>query len=350
MGVVDIMRCRRIGRALMAAVLTATLATASGSSTAVAQTALRFSLDRSFDGTATPFLVAIDKGYYKADGLDVSIEPAANYLDPITRVASGNYDIGFADINALIKYRNANPTAPIKAVFMVYNKPAYAIIARKSRGVEKPKDLEGKKLGAPAADRASAQWKIFAQVNGIDPSKVIVENIGIPVRNPMLAAGQVDAIVGISFSSYINLKDRGVPVNDLVMLLMADYGVELYGNAIIVNSKFAAEKPEAVKAFLRAYLKGLRETIRNPASAVDSLLNRAELLKKPVELERLRMAIKDNILTEEVKTSGFGTIDTKRFEKSIDQLALTTIFKSKPKPADIFDDSFLPPAAARRAR
>ncbi len=188
----------------------------------------------------------------------------------ITRVASGTYNMGFADINSLIKFRDANPAVPIKAVFMVYNKPPFSVVGRKSRGISKPKDLEGKKLGAPAPDGAFAQWKIFTQANNIDPTKVTVENVGFPVREPMLAAGQVDAITGFSFSSFINLKDRGVPVDDIVVLLMADYGVNLYGNAIIVNPTFAAEKPEAVKGIPARLAKGLQDTIKNPAAAVDS--------------------------------------------------------------------------------
>jgi NitT/TauT family transport system substrate-binding protein len=127
---------------------------------ATAQTAIKFSLDFKFEGPAAPFLVAIDKGYFKAEGLDVTIDTAAGSLEPINRVASGTYEMGFGDINSLIKFRDANPANPIKAVFMVYNKPAFSIVSRKSRGVEKPKDLEGKVLGAPAADGAYAQWKI----------------------------------------------------------------------------------------------------------------------------------------------------------------------------------------------
>ncbi len=172
--------------------------------------------------------------------------------------------MGFADINSLIKFRDANPKAPVKAVFMVYNQPPFAVIGRKSRGITTPKDLEGKKLGAPAADGAFAQWPIFVKVNGIDASKVTIENVGFPVREPMLAAGQVDAITGSSFSSFIDLKDKGVPVDDIIVLLMADYGVDLYGNAIIVNPKFAAEHPDAVKGFLRAFLKGLKEVVKRP--------------------------------------------------------------------------------------
>ncbi|HKG00384.1 MAG TPA: ABC transporter substrate-binding protein [Xanthobacteraceae bacterium] len=316
---------------------------------AAAQTIVKFSLDWRFEGPAAPFLVAADKGYFVAEGLDVSIEPGNGSIEPITRVASGSFDIGFGDINALIKFRDQNPANAIKAVFMVYNKPPFSIVSRKSRGITAPKDLEGKKLGAPAGDGAFAQWPIFVQANGIDASKVMVENIGFPVREPMLAAGQVDAITGFSFSAYISLKDRGVPVDDIILMLMADYGVNLYGNAIIVNAKFAAEKPDAVKAFLRAVLKGLKDSVREPGRAVESVLRRNELAKRETELERLRMAIRDNILTPEVKAIGYGDIDPTRLQAAIDQIGQSYKFKNKPQATDFFDASFLPPEADRRA-
>ncbi len=194
-------------------------------------------------GRRRPFTVALDKGYFKAEGLDVTIDTSPGSLEPINRVASGAYDIGFGDINSLIKFRDANTSTPIKAVFMLYNRPAFSIVARKSRGISKPKDLEGKKLGAPAADGAYAQWKIFVQANNMDASKVTIENIGFPVREPMLQTGQVEAITGFSFSSFINLKSMGVPAGDLVVMLMADHGVNLYGNAVFVNGASAHGNP-----------------------------------------------------------------------------------------------------------
>jgi NitT/TauT family transport system substrate-binding protein len=351
-GVMRLLRLTRIGPPVcrITIVLVAALMLAcAAASTAAAQTGIKFSLDGRLEGPEALVLVPLDKGYFKSEGLDVSIDDAATPLEPITRVASGSYDLAFADINALIRYRDQNPSAPVKAVFMVYNKPPYAIVARKSRGITEPRQLEGKKLGAPPAGSTIAQWPLFAKLNGIDVTKVTIESIGIPVRAPMLAAGQIDAALGSSFRVYVDLKDRGVPVDDIVLMPMANYGLKLYGNAIIVNSKFAAEKPEAVKAFLRAFLKGLKETIRRPTDAVDAILRRDDGAKREVELERLRMAIRDNILTPEVRDNGLGGIDAARFEEGIDQIALVHTFKVKPKADDIFDATFLPPAADRKA-
>ena len=341
------MRVLRAGRVLAGILAAATFACQA----TAAETIIKFSLDSKFEGPSAMFLVPLDKGYYKQEGLNVSIDPAvaAGSLEPITRVASGNFDMAFGDINSLIKFRDANPAVPLKAVLMVYNRPPFAIISRKSRGVGKPMDLEGKKLGAPTLDGAYAQWPIFVQANGIDASKVTIENVGFPVREPMLAAGQVDAITGLSFSSFINLKDKGVAVDDIVVMLMSDYGVNLYGNAIIVNPKFAAEHPDAVKGFLKAFVKGLKDTVKSPATAIDSVLMRNDVAKKATELERLNMAVRDNIVTPEVKANGYGGIDETRFEKAIDQIGLTYKWKNgKPKLSDIFDASFLPSAAERK--
>lgn len=319
-----------------------------GAAPAQAETSIKFSLDGRLEGPVAFFLFPQDKGYFRSEGLDVSIDEGNAALDPIARVASGSYDMGFADINALIKYRDQNPSARLKAIFMVYNKPPYAVVSRKSRGILQPKDLENKKLGAPTSGSTFGQWPLFAKLNDIDTSKVSIENIGTAVRVPMLAAGQLDAVLGYSFRVYVDLKDRGVAVDDMVLMPMVNYGLKLYGSAIIVNAKFAADNPVAVKAFLRAFLRGLRETVRQPAAAVESILKREDLAKKDVELERLRMALRDNVVTPEVRANGFGAIDNARLQESIDQIALIYSFRAKPKPEDIFDATFLPAATDRK--
>jgi NitT/TauT family transport system substrate-binding protein len=322
------------------------VASISASAVPAAETTVRLSLDHAIDGTAAPFLLPLDRGWYKTEGLDVGIVPGNTAVEPITRVASGEFEFGLADINALIRYRDVHPKAPVKAVYMVYNKPAYAVIGRKSRGIATPRDLEGKRVGIPAADPAGAAWPIFSKANDIGARKVIVENIGAPVREPMLAAGQIDAVTGRTYALFIDLKDKGVPVNDIVVLPMADYGVVLYGKAIIVNTAFADTHPELVKGFLRAFLKGLRETAARPASAIGAVLSHGDRLREDIELERLDLVIRENILTPEAKANGYGGIEPKRFADAIEQLTLAYRFNgAKPKLSDIFDASYLPSSA-----
>ena len=114
---------------------------------------MKFALDWKFEGPSAPYLLAAERGYYEEAGLDVTIDSGQGSLEAIPRVASGTYQMGFADINSLIKFKDQNPDLDVKAVMMVYNAPPFAIISLKDSGIESPKDLEGKTLGAPAARR-----------------------------------------------------------------------------------------------------------------------------------------------------------------------------------------------------
>jgi NitT/TauT family transport system substrate-binding protein len=319
----------------------------SGVALAQKELPVRFALDWRFEGPAAPYFVAIDKGYYKQEGLNVTIDAGSGSVEGINRVASGAYEVGFADINSLIKYRDNPRNLPVKAIMMIYDTPAFSIVSLKKNGISKPKDLEGKVLGAPAADGAYAQWPIFVRANNIDVSKVKIENIGFPVREPMLAQGKVDAIAGFWFSSYMNLKANGVKDEDIVVIHMRDYGVDLYGNVIVANPDFMRFQPKAAAGFVRATVRGIQDTIKNPEAAIDSLMKRNPIAKREVELERLKLSLQKNFVTPDVQKNGLGGVDMKRLERSIEQIGLTFQYTNKPKAADIFTAQYLPPREQR---
>jgi NitT/TauT family transport system substrate-binding protein len=315
---------------------------------ASAETDIKFTLDWKFEGPAAGFFLAMDKGYFKEAGLNVTIDTGNGSVEAIPRVATGAYQMGFGDINSLIKFLDTDPTQKIKAVMVVYERPPFAIIGRKSQGVtDDPKSVEGRKLGAPPPDGAFAQWPAFVQAAGIDASKVTIESVGFPVREPMLAQGQVDGIFGFAFSSVLNLKAQGVAADDISTILMAEHGLDLYGNSILVNTDFAAANPDAVKGFLKALAKGFADAVADPVAGADAVLKRNEVLKKDIEVERLTMANNLNIKTPYVVANGFGGLDPAKLAKSIEYLTVSMKLTGNVKPEQIFDASFLPPKEER---
>ena len=308
----------------------------------IAETNMPFALDWKFEGPAAPYFHALDEGYFSDADLAVTISEGAGSLDAIPKVATGAFPVGFADINSLMRFLDQNPGAPVKAVMMVYDKPPFAVVGRSSLGVTEPSDLEGKVLGAPPPDGAWAQFPIFATETGIDSDKITVEPVGFPTREPMLAEGNVAAITGFSFSSTLNLKRLGVPADDISVLLMADYGVDLYGNAIIVNTDFAEANPEAVTDFLSAVALGWKDAISAPEVAINALIKRNPAADAALEVERLQMAIDANVLTDYVIENGMGGIDESRMENAIEQTKSVYTFQNVPSPALYFDASYLP--------
>lgn len=307
-----------------------------------AQTPMPFALDWKFEGPAAPYFLAIDNGHFKAAGLDVEITEGAGSLDAIPKVATGAFPVGFADINSLMRFLDQNPGAPVTAVMMIYDKPPFAVVGRKSLGIEAPADLEGRILGAPPPDGAWAQFPIFAAETGLDVSKITVEPVGFPTREPMLAEGNVAAVTGFSFSATLNLKRLGVPAEDLTVLLMADHGVALYGNAVIVNTDFAKANPAAVSGFLTAVAKGWQDAITNPDAAITALAARNPAADPALEKERLMMSISDNVLTDYVRANGLGGIDPARMALAIEQTTSVYEFQNAPDAALYFDASYLP--------
>ena len=308
---------------------------------------VQLTFDRPLDASMAPFVVAASRGLFAAERLSVATNVANGSVEAIARVASGASDLALVDINELIRFRDKADAPPVKAVFVLFNQAPYAIVARKSRGIHVLSDIEGKTVGVTEKDLSIRLWPALAKENGIKAAGVKLYKISAAVREPILSAGQVDAVTGFSYLSAVNLRDRGVPADDLAVLRYADYGCEAYGFAVIVNPAFAAAKPEAVKGFVRAVISGTHLAIKDPGRAADDVVSLINGGSRELELDRLRTVISDNILTAEVKRNGIGGIDPARLKRAIDQIAEDFKFRKRPAAADIFDDSFLPPVGGR---
>jgi len=312
---------------------------------AMAQTPIKFQLDWRFEGPAALFLASAAKGYYKAAGLDVTIDAGNGSGGTVTRVASGTYDMGFADLAALMEFHANNPDAPNKpvAVMMVYNNTPAAVLALKKSGITKPADLNGKKLGAPGFDAGRRAFPIFAKANNI--GGVTWTSMDPPLRETMLARGELDAITGFSFTSLLNLEARGVKAEDIVVLPYPAHGVKLYGNVVIATPKMIKEKPEAVKAFLSAFVKGAKEVMANPDAAIDYVKARDGIINVDLEKRRLRLAIDSVVASADARAEGFGVVVPGRLALMASQVSDAFGTKTRVDPGAVWTDAFLPPKA-----
>jgi NitT/TauT family transport system substrate-binding protein len=312
-------------------------------------TKLKFTLDWRFEGPSALFLAAEKKGYFKAEKLDVTIDAGTGSGAAVTRVATGAYDLGFADISALIEFIGNNPQAQVKpqAIYMVYESTPAAVLVLKKSGITKPSDLNGKTLGAPVFDAGRKAFPIFARANKIDNSKVVWKTMEPALRETMLAKGELDGITGFTFTSQIGLIARGIKNEDITVFKYNDFGAELYGNAIIAHPRLLAEKPEAVKGFLRAINRAIKDVVAKPDAAIAYVKERDALITEATELTRLKMAI-EFIDTPVARSTGLGSINKLRFDNTIDRTVSAFGIKNAVSPDGIFNSSFLPSSSERK--
>jgi NitT/TauT family transport system substrate-binding protein len=261
-------------------------------------------------------------------------------------VANGTYDIGFGDVNALIDLTSKKPDEAPIAIYVMYNQPPFTVAVKADGPLKTPKDFEGKTLGGAANDGALKLFPALCKIAKLDCTKVSITNMQPNLREQMLLQGQVDGVFGYVNTIRFSAKLIGAdPDKQIRFINYGDYGMDLYSNAIIVSKKLLKEKPEALKGLLRAFNKGLIDSIKEPDASVAAVAKREPLIKVGVERERFDATLRDEMNHPEIAKIGLGNVDMERLKRSIAILVEANALPRTPTAEEIFDPSFLPPAA-----
>lgn len=291
-----------------------------------------------------PLVVAINKGYFAEEGLNVTYERGFGNVDTISKLGTGKFDIAFSDMYNAMDFNDKNPNDQIKAVAAIHNRAPFSVVTFKAKGINDPKALEGKKLGAPAGDGPCKLFPLFAKEVGFNGQSVTWETMEPKLRETFLLQGKVDAVSGFSTSVLPSLLKAGKTMNDINVFYYGDNGLDFYGNAILVKKTFAQQNPNVVKGFVRAYLRGMQDVLKEPAAGLDAVIaaDQSKLMDREAEKVRLQIALERMLVTPEVESLGLGAIDPKRMEKTITQTVQGFGLKSTPKLSDIFTEQYLP--------
>jgi NitT/TauT family transport system substrate-binding protein len=327
----------------MLALAAVTALSAFAGTAAHAETSIKMVLNWKYEGPQGLLFLAEDKGYFKEEGLDVTFDQGNGSGAGVPLVAKGAYDMAFGDINALIELAAKKPEDAPVGVFMMYSQPPFTVAVKADSPIKSPADFPGHTLGGAANDGALKLFPALCSITKIDCTKVNITNMQPNLREQMLTKGQVEGVFGYVNTIRFSSKLIGVdPDKELRFIRYGDYGMDLYSNAIIASKKLVKDNPDAVKGFLRAINKSIKDAIKDPDAAIAAVQKREPLIKPVIERERFEATIANEMNHDEIAKIGFGEVDDARLGKSIDIIVKAKELPRTPALTEVFDRSFLP--------
>jgi NitT/TauT family transport system substrate-binding protein len=308
---------------------------------ASAQSPVRLVLDYAMQGQQSPIVLAADGGYFERAGVTVRVDRGYGSGDSITKVASGAYDVAFADVGAAVTFNSSQGSTRIIDVFQVYDAAPMVMLSLTKSHINKPADLAGKRIASPPGASSRVMFPTFAAVNSIDTSKIDWIDVTPQLRETLLKQEQADATTAL-ITDVAGLNRLNLSEDQISIMRFSDYGVNLYGHAILTTPAFAAKNPDVIRKLVKGVAEALKASIADPAAAIGALAKRDALVEPSIEQHRLDLVLANAIATDHVKKAGLSAVDMDRMQKTID-LITTTLKKPTMKAEELYRSEYLPP-------
>jgi NitT/TauT family transport system substrate-binding protein len=307
---------------------------------------VKLAVDFVIQGQQSPFVLAAGGGYFARAGVNVQVDRGYGSGDSIVKVASGAYDMAFADIGAMIQFDLKQGAPKVISVFQVFDAAPMLIMSLKKSNITKPSDLAGKRVASPPGASSRVMFPLFASVNHLDLDSIKWIDVTPQLRETLLVQGQADATTAL-ITDIPGLKPLGLTENDISLMRFKDFGISLYGHCILTTPAFLAKNPDTVRKVVKGYAEALKAAIADPGVSIAALKNRESLIDEGVERARLELVINNAIVTDEVKQNGLGTVNPERMKQTVEMIAQS--FKLTPLEAtSLYRTDFMPPQAELR--
>jgi len=274
------MRIRKLALAAIAALAVVT------SVPAAAADAVSFRLNWYLGGLHVPFYYGKEKGYYAAEGIDLTINEGRGSANTVQVVAAGSDTFGLADSSSVIA--TAAKGADIKSVMSLLNSTGFSVVSLAETGIRTQKDLEGKRLAVSPGDPLGQLFQALAAYNKLDMSKITLVQVDPAAKVVAVLEKRADGLLGGADDQYFLIKQRGLQP---AALRYADNGANIVGMTIVTRTDLIRTKPDLVRRFVRATVKSWEEAKKNPGAAVDAALKAKPDLNRQSTLEQLMVDI-----------------------------------------------------------
>jgi len=311
--------------------------------TALAEaTNMKIMMDWVIGSTHAPFFIARDKGYFKANGINVeAIDAGKGATNVAVSVAGGAYQFGWVDLPSMIRFNAQNPASQLIAVYMSFDETPSCIVTLQSSGIRTPKDLDGKRLAGGPGTAIHDTISVLLQAAGAQDARITWVAVSPQLFAPMLKRGEVDGIGAFDNAQVPALIGLGFKREEIGVIKYSDFGADLYGLALVTMKKFADENPNTVTEVVNAVNRGTKDAVANPEATLDLMTKLDPMMNSDVERVRLEIAL-GHTKTRYTAAHGLSSVTPERLKKTIDSIVSAYKLPASPAPGSVFTDKFLP--------